>query len=134
MNKCCNFFCPKQAKEDDLKKAKTMKFILSKENGCQKVKENDNPIAFCDGNLTSKGESECKNNFFKIKDQVQNFNEGGPFGTPMQKLADVLRSLQDHENLMEFDKKKIKAALKDFDFELSKVSRPIKEKKFDGVE
>ena len=35
---------------------------------------------------------------------------------------------------MEFDRIKIKAALKEFDFELTKVSRPVKENKFEGVE
>jgi hypothetical protein len=93
MKKCCNFFCPKAAKDDSLKKAKTLKFILSKEKGCQKVKDDEIAIAFCDGTLASKGESECRNNFFKIKDQVHNLNEGGPFGTPMKNLADVLRNL-----------------------------------------
>jgi len=92
MKKCCNFFCAKQAREDSMKKAKTLKFILSKD-GCQKVQDNEVAIAFCDGTLASKGESLCKINYFKIKDQVKNINEGGPFGTPMKKLADVLRGL-----------------------------------------
>lgn len=68
MKLCCNLFCDKPAKEESLKKAKTLKFILSKDKGCQKVEDTDAPIAFCDGTLASKNESKCRENYQRISD------------------------------------------------------------------
>jgi hypothetical protein len=106
VKKCCNFFCQKAVDEEKLNKSKTLKFILTKD-GCKKVDSDQTPIAFCDATLASKGESACRENYKKIKHQVENLNEGGPFGTPMQKLADLLRSLKDHSELLEIDRTKI---------------------------
>ena len=82
MKKCANFFCQKEVDSEKLNKAKTLKFILTKE-GCKKVDSEQAPIAFCDGTLASLGESPCRENYKKIKHQVENLNEGGPFGTSM---------------------------------------------------
>jgi hypothetical protein len=43
-----------------------LKFILSKEKGCQKVEEKIG-YAFCTGTLASKNESKCREIFLKIK-------------------------------------------------------------------
>jgi hypothetical protein len=129
LKKCCNFFCQKPIDEVLFSKAKTQKFILSKD-GCKKVEEDGIRIAFCDSTLVSKGDSPCRENYTKIKHQVDNLNEGGPFGTPMQKLAELLRSLKDHSELLDIDKVKIEKVLTEFDQEISKVTVPI----FDRVD
>jgi hypothetical protein len=49
---------------------------------------------------------------------VENLNEGGPFGTSMQKLADLLRSLKDHSELLDIDQKRIQDVLVEFDTEI----------------
>ena len=55
-------------------------------------------------------------------------NEGGPFGTPMRNLVDLLKRVLNHPEMLEIDKKNITKALNDFDAELKKVTNPIHEK------
>lgn len=60
-------------------------------------------------------------------------NEGGPFGTPMRQLKEVMSKYKDHEKLFESDRSRFIKTLLEFDEELSKVTTPITEK-FDKVQ
>lgn len=124
MRKCCNLKCQKPVDMAALEKAKTLKFVLNKEDGCKKVDEK--MVCFCDGNLaTSK---KCAVIYHQIKEQVLNVNEGGPFGTPMRTLVDLLERMKEHPEIDEHERKKINAALGEFHAEIDKVSGPIKER------
>lgn len=125
MTKCGNFACPNKVPAENILKSKTIKFKVTKENGCEKL-ENRHPVAFCDG--TPNSASECCKKFEKFQQRVKNVNEGGPFGTPMRTLVDLLRSMVDHPKLFNFDRVNINKALKEFDYEISKVSSPIVER------
>jgi hypothetical protein len=59
---------------------------------------------------------------------VDTLNEGGPFGTPMHKLASLLSSMKEHPEILEVDRKKMEKVLQEFNEEISKVSTPIYEK------
>lgn len=52
MNKCCNLKCPNILDMVALEKARTLRFILSKEKGCEKI-DSKLTISFCDGNLAN---------------------------------------------------------------------------------
>ena len=125
MNKCCNIKCAKSLDQTARDKARTLRFILSKEKGCQKLEEKDQ-VSFCDGNLANS--KSCVKEYKKIKYQVEFVNEGGPFGIPMRNLVDLLKRVLNHPEMLEIDKKNITKALDDFDAELKKVTNPIHEK------
>lgn len=122
MNKCCNIKCANTIDVAARDKARTLKFILSKDKGCQKLEAND-VVSFCDGNLaSSKG---CAKVYDQIKHQVEFVNEGGPFGTPMRNLVDLLKRVVNHPEMLEMDRVKINQTLDEFEAEVKKVTCPI---------
>jgi len=125
MKKCGNLACSNSVPNDIILKARGLKFKISKTNGCEKIK-NQMPIAFCDG--TPHTSIRCHKKFEEIEQRVKNVNEGGPFGTPMRNLVELLRSVVDHPKLYAFDRISITKALEEFDHEISKVSNPILER------
>lgn len=54
MKKCCNLKCQKPVDMAALEKARTLRFVLNKEDGCKKVE--NQMVCFCDGNLATSKE------------------------------------------------------------------------------
>jgi hypothetical protein len=71
------------------------------------------PVAFCDGTVNTS--TKCHKKFEEIEKVVKNENEGGPFGTSMRKLTELLRKVETHSKLSIFDRDRIQEALKNFD-------------------
>ena len=98
MELCANFLCNRKVDPAKLKSSRTLKFVFDKEKGVRKVEETENVVLFCSGKiqgqaLNSKNPCRCEEQYEVIKNQVEKVNEGGPFGTPMQKLAEMLQRL-----------------------------------------
>ena len=108
MKKCGNIACANSVPDDVIEKARGFKFKISKTNGFEKV-ANKIPMAFCDG--TPSTSIHCHKKFQELEQRVKNVNEGGPFGTPMRNLVELLRSVVDHPKLYSFDKISITKAL-----------------------
>ena len=121
-NRCCNVKCPNEVGVGMLTKAKSLKFVLDKVEGCQLV-DKEHIVCFCDGHLASS--TKCAKIYKAFKHQVENDNEGGPFGTPMGSLVELLTRFKDHPKMLELDRKKILRALEEFAVEINKVSGPI---------
>jgi len=122
MNKCCNLKCPNEVGTGMLAKAKSLKFVLDKVEGCQLV-DKEHTVCFCDGHLASS--TKCAKVYKAFKHHVENDNEGGPFGTPMRSLVELLSRFKDHPKMLELDRNKILRALDEFEVEINKVSVPI---------
>jgi len=130
MSRCCNVTCPNEVGTAMLAKAKNLKFVLDKVEGCVLV-DKEHTVCFCDGHLASS--TKCAKAYKAFKYQVENDNDGGPFGTPMRALVELLSRFKDHPKMLELDRTKILRALEEFEVEINKVSGPIQEK-FESVQ
>lgn len=126
MGKCANIFCQTTEVDKDIQaRGRTQKMFIRSEKWT-KVGNTDDMLCFCQGteaDLQGK-KDECMLEYEKLKRRIAVTNEGGPFGTPMKKLVEYIKSMMDHEAMNKIDQMRIEKILKQFDHEILKVSTP----------
>ena len=104
MKKCQNIWCNKDVPDDFIRKSKSLKFVISKDKGCEMI-NSDKPFVFCSGesfhSLSPK--CSCIAEFKKMQHQVLKLNEGGPFGTPMRDIILFMKTMSSNPNIHEID-------------------------------